>query len=137
MNLKGKLASLIYAPVLLACAFFAGFDTFGFAFGIGDGRGQVSLTAGALLIGTLAGGMGLVIAALGSWTRWRGANVIALISLLIVWPAAMLYGWQGVHAYWIDTQLGMHFSLWVWSSAILPPLLGVVGAALSWARVRG
>ena len=136
MNLKGKLVSLIFALVLLGCAFFAGFDTFGFAFGIGDGGGQVSLAAGTFLIGTLAGGVGLVIAALGSWTRWRGANVIALVSILIVLPAAVLYGWQGVRAYWIDTQLGMHFGLWAWSSAILPPFLGVVAGGLSWVRLR-
>jgi hypothetical protein len=61
MNLKGKVASLVYALVLLGCAFFAGFDAFAFAFAIGDGGGQVSLTAGTLLIGKLAGGVGLVL----------------------------------------------------------------------------
>jgi hypothetical protein len=136
MNPKGKFVSLIYTLALLGCAFFAGFDTFAFAFGIGDGGGQVSLVAGTLLIGTLAGGVGLAIAALGSWTRWQGANVIALISVLIVLPAAVLYGWNGVHAFWIDTQHGMHFGLWAWSSAILPPFLGVAAAGLSWVRFR-
>ena len=136
MNLKRKLVSLIYALVLLGCAFFAGFDTFGFAFGIGDGGGQVSVAAGTFLIGTLAGGVGLIIAALLSWTRWPGTNIIALVSILIVLPAEVLYGWQGVRANWLNTQLGMHFGFWNWSSAILPPFLGVVAAGLSWGRLR-
>jgi hypothetical protein len=67
MTLKGNVVSLVYALVLLECPFFAGFNTFAFAFAIGDGGGQVSLAAGTLLIGTLAGGVGLVIAALGSF----------------------------------------------------------------------
>jgi hypothetical protein len=136
MNLKGKIVSLIYAMVLLGCAFFGGLDTFAFAFGIGDGGGQVSLAAGTLLLGTLAGGVGLVIAALGSWARWRGISLIALVSVLIVLPAAVLYGWQSVHAFWINTQLGMHYGLWAWGSAILPPFLCLVAAGLSWIRFR-
>ena len=136
MNLKAKFVSLIYTLVLLACAFFAGFDTFGFAFAIGDGGGQVGLAAGTLLIGTLAGGVGLVIAALGSWTRSRGISLIALVSVLVVLPAAVLYSWQGVHAFWMNTQLGMHYGLWDWASTILPPFLGLVAAGLSWIRFR-
>jgi len=136
MNLKGKIVSLIYALVLLGCALFAGYDTFAFAFGIGDGEGQVSIAAGTLLIGTLAGGVGLVIAALGSWTRSRGISRIALVSVLVVLPAAVLYGLQSVHAFWINTQLGMHYGLWAWASAILPPFLCLVAAGLSWIRFR-
>ena len=64
MNLKGEIVPLIYPLVLLGCAFFAGFDTFAFAFAIGDGGGQVSLATGTLFIGTLVRGVGLVIAAL-------------------------------------------------------------------------
>jgi hypothetical protein len=136
MNLKGKMGSLIYALVLLGCAFFAGFDTLAFAFSIGDGGGQVSLATGTLLIGTLVGGVGLVIAALGSWTRWRTIGIIALVSVLVVLPAALLYGWESVHAFWFNTQLGMHYGLWAWSSAILPPFLGLAAAGLSWIRFR-
>jgi hypothetical protein len=136
LTLKGKAVSLVYALVLLGCAFFAGFDTLGFAFAIGDGGGQVSLAAETLLIGTLAGGVGLVIAALGSWTRRPGMSLIAFVSVLIVLPSAVLYGWQSVRAFWINTQLGMHFGLWAWASAILPPFLGLVAAGLSWVRFR-
>ncbi len=136
MNPTGKLFSLVYALVLLGCAFFAGFDTFAFAFGIGDGGGQVSLAAATLLIGTLAGGVGLVIAALGFWTRWPSINLIALVSALIVMPAAVLYGWQDVYAMLIDTRLGMHFGAWRWISATLPPFLGLLAAGLSWVRFR-
>jgi len=114
----------------------AGLDAFGFAFAIGDGGGQVSLVDGTLLIGTLAGGAGLVIAALGSWIRWRGISLTALVSVLVVLPAAVLYGWQDVRASWINTQLGMHYGLWAWASAILPPFLGLVVAGLSWIRFR-
>jgi hypothetical protein len=135
MNLKGKIVSLIYALVLLGCAFFARFDTFAFAFGIGEGGEPVGLAAGTLLIGTLAGGVGLVIAALGSWTRSRGISLLALVSVLVVLPAAVLYGWQDVRASWINTQLGMHYGLWVWTSAILPPFLCLVAAGLSWIRL--
>src|SRR4051794_18216845 len=88
MDLKGRIVSLIYALVLLGCALFAGFDTWAFAFAIGDGGGQVGLAAGTLLIATLAGGVGLVIAALGSWTRWPGISIIALVSVFVVLPAA-------------------------------------------------
>jgi len=128
--------NLIYALVLLGCAFFAGFDTFAFAFAIGDGGGQVSLAAGTLLIGTLAGGVGLVIAVFGSWTRSPRISLLALVSILIVLPAALLYGWQGVHAFRINTQLGMHYGLWAWALAILPPFLGLMAAGLSWVRFR-
>jgi hypothetical protein len=118
MNLEGKIVSLVDALLLLGCAFFAAFDTFAFAFGIGDGGGQVSLTAGTLLIGTLAGGVGLVIAALGSWIRRPGISLIALVSVLIALPAAVLYGWASIRAFWINTKQGMHYGSWAWASAI-------------------
>ena len=136
MNGKGKLVSLVFVLVLLGCAFSAGFDTFAFAFGIGDGGGRVGVVAGTFLIGTMAGGVGLIIAALLSWTRWRGTNLIALVSVLIVLPAAVLMGWNGGRAYWLNTQIGMHFSFWSWSSVILPPFLCVAAAGLSWVRFR-
>lgn len=136
MNQKDKIVSLVYALVLLGCALFAGFDTFAFTFAIGEGGGQISFAAEILLIGTMAGGVGLVIAALGSWTRWPGISLIALVSVLIVLPAAVLYGWQGVRASWINTELGMHYGFWGWASAILPPFLGLVAAGLSWVRFR-
>lgn len=136
MNPEGKFVSLIYALVLLGCAFFAGFDTFAFAFAIGDGGGQVSFVTGTLLIGTLAGGIGLVIAALVSWIRSPRISLLALVSILVVLPAAMLYGWQSIHAFWRNTQLGMHYGLWDWASAILPPFLGLIAAGLSWIRYR-
>jgi len=136
MNLEGKIVSLVHALLLFSCAFFAAFDTFAFAFGIGDGGGQVSLTAGTFLIGTLAGGVGLVIAALGSWIRRPGISLIALVSVLIALPAAVLYGWTSFRAFWINTKLGMHYDSWAWASAILPPFLGLAAAGLSWARFR-
>jgi hypothetical protein len=136
MNLKGKFISLIYALTLLGCAFFAGLDAFGFAFAIGDGDGQVGLASGTLVIGTLVGGVGLVIAALGSWTRWRGISLIALVSALVVLPAAVLYGWGNGRANWINTRHGMHFGWWSWASAILPPFLDLAALGLSWLRFR-
>jgi hypothetical protein len=136
MNPTGKVASLVYALVLLACAFFAGFDTFAFGFAIGDGGGQVGVAAGALLIGTLVGGAGLAIASLGSWTRWRAVSLIALASALVVLPAAVLYGWQSASAFWVNTHLGMHYEPWAWVSAILPPFLGLTAMVLSWVRFR-
>jgi hypothetical protein len=133
MNLSGK---IIYALVLLGCACFAGFDTFAFAFGIGDGDGQVSFLAGTILIGTLAGGVGLVIAALGSWTRSRGISKLAIVSILVVLPAAVLYGSQSARAFWINTQHGYHYGPWAWASAVLPPFLGLLAVGLSFMRLR-
>lgn len=136
MNPTGKLVSLAYALVLLACALAAGFDTWAFAFAIGDGGGQVGLAAGTLLIGTLIGGVGLVVAALASWTRWRSYSMIAFVSALIVLPAAAIYGWAGTRANWLNTQHGMHFPLWNWALCILPPFLGLLAVTLSWVRFR-
>ena len=136
MNPTGKVASLVYALVLLGCAYFAGFDTFAFAFAIGDGDGRVSVAAGILLIGTLVGGAGLAIASLGSWTRWRPLSLIALVSALVVLPATVLYEWQSANAFWVNTRLGMHYGLWAWVSAILPPFLGLTATVFSWVRFR-
>jgi hypothetical protein len=136
MPLKGKVISLAYALVLLACAFFAKRNTFAIGFAMGDGEAQAGLAGGAFLIGTLAGGAGLVIAALGAWTRRPGMSLLAVISVLIVLPSAVLYCWLAVPAYWINTQRGMHYGLWAWASAILPPFLGLVAAGLSWVRFR-
>ena len=136
MDPTGKVVSLFYAILLLGCAFFAGFDTFAFAFAIGDDGGQVGVAAGILLIGTLVGGAGLAIASLGSWTRWRAVSLIALVGALVVLPAAVLYGWQSTNAFWINTHLGMHYGPQAWASAILPPFLGLTVVAWSWARFR-
>jgi hypothetical protein len=136
MNLKAKILSLLFALLLLACACFAGFDTFAFAFAIGDGDGQVGVATGILLIGTLAGGVGSIIAAFGSWSRRRGISLIALVSVLIVLPAAVLYGWGSVHAFWHNTKVGFHYGFWAWTSAILPPFLCLLAAGLSLVRLR-
>jgi hypothetical protein len=128
MTVNDNISSLVFALLLLACACFAGFDTFAFAFGIGDGGGQVGLTTGTLLIATLAGGVGLIIAAIGSWSRRPGISLLALISAFIVLPAAVLYGWGSVHVFWHNTKVGLHYSIWAWASAILPPFLCLVAA---------
>jgi hypothetical protein len=136
MNPTGKVASFVYALVLLGCAYFAWFDTFAFAFAIGEGDGQVSFAVGTLLIGTLVGGAGLAVASLGSWTRWRAVSLIALVSALLVLPSAVLYGWLTAKAFWMNTRLGMHFGPWAWASAILPPFLGLAAVVFSWTRFR-
>lgn len=136
MNPTGKVASLVYVLLLLACAFFAGYDSFWTAFGIGDGGGQVGIIAGALLIGTLAGGAGLAIASLGSWTRSRAVSLIALVSALAELPMAVLFGWGQARACWIDSQHGFHYSVWEWAAEILPTFLGLAAAVWSWVRFR-
>ena len=136
MNLTGKVASLVYALLLLACAFFAGYDTFWTAFGIGDGDGQIGVAAGALLISTLLGGIGLTFASLGSCTRWPTVSLIALVSALAVLPMAVLFGWGQARASWIDSHLGFHYSVWQWAAEILPPFLGLAAAVWSGARFR-
>jgi hypothetical protein len=102
---------LAYALLLVGCALFAGFDVFAFAFAVGDGGGQVGLAAGTLLLGTLVGGLGLLVATLGCWSWRRSLSLTALVSVLIVMPAAVLYGWQSVRAFTINTRLGMHYGL--------------------------
>jgi hypothetical protein len=136
MNSTGKAASLVYVLLLLACAFFAGYDTFWTGFAIGDGGGLVGFAAGALLIGTLVGGAGLAIASLGSWTGSRGVSLIALVSTLAVLPMAVLFGWGQARACWINSQLGFHYSVWEWTAYILPPFLGLAAAVWSWVRFR-
>ena len=138
MTLREKLVAPLNALVLLGCAFFAGSDTLGIAFAMGEspGGGQVDLAAGTLLIGTLAGGVGLIIAALGSWTRRPSVSVIALVSVLVVLPEAVLYSWQNTQASVTNTKLGMHYSLWAWTSDILPSVLCLGAGALSWIRLR-
>ena len=136
MNPTAKVASLVFAPVLLGCVFCAGFDTFAFAFAIGDSGGQVDVAAGALLIGTLMGGAGLAIALPRSWTRWRVVTLIALVCALLVLPAAVLHAWQSANAFWVNTHPGMHYGPSAWVSAILPPFLGLTAVVLSWVRFR-
>ena len=133
MNLAGR---IVYSLVLFACAAFAAFDTFAFAFGIGDGGGQASLLAKTFLIGTLAGGVGLVIAALASWTRSPGISIFAIVCILVVLPAAVMFGWQSVRAFSNNTQHGYHYGWGAWASAILPPFLTLLAVALSWIRLR-
>jgi len=136
MNRESKYVEPVNALVLLACAFFAGLDAFAFIYQIGDADGHTSLAAGTLLIGTLLGCIGLLIAALGSWTRRPGISLTALVSVLVVLPAAVLYGWQSVYAFTINTKLGMHYGLWAWASAIIPPFLCLAAAGFSWLRFR-
>lgn len=138
MNPTGKIVSLVYAVVLLECAFFAGYDDFAFGFAIGDGGGRVSIPAGVLLIGTLVGAAGLALTSLGSWTRWRTVSMTALVSAVVVFPAAVLYGWGDAHAMWMNSHHGLHYSYGpvAWTTAILPPFLDVAAVAFSWARFR-
>ncbi len=136
MNPTGKVVSLIYVVVLLECAFFAGYDDFAFAFAIGDGDGRVTIPIGVLLIGTLVGAVGLAIASLGSWTRWRAVSMTALVSAVVVFPAAILYGWESANAMWINSHHGMHYGPPLWIAAVLPPILDLAAVAFSWARFR-
>lgn len=136
MNPTAKVVSTVHAALLLACAFFAGFDDLAFAFAIGEGGMQASGAIGALLIATLAGGAGLMIASFGSWTRWRMLSLLALLSAVFVLPAAVFYGWQTTHAIWINSHHSIHYSPWTWASAILPPFLDLAALALSWLRFQ-
>ena len=136
MNMRGKALSLVYAFVLLECAFFAGYDDFAFAFAIGDDGAPTSIPVRALLIGTLVGAAGLAIASLGSWTRWRAVSLTALVSAVVVFPAAILYGWQSSNAMWNNSHHGMHYGPPLWTAAILPPVLDLAAVAFSWVRLR-
>jgi hypothetical protein len=136
MNPTGKVVSLVYALVLLACGLAAGLDIFALGFGIGDGGGHIGPVVGTFMIATLLGGSGLTIAAFGSWTRWRAVSLIAFVSALLVLPAAVLYGWQSAWAFSVNSRLGYHYGFWVWASAILPPFLGPAVAVFSWIRSR-
>lgn len=136
MNLTGKFVWFPFFVLLLACAGFAGYQTFGFAFGIGESGGPISAIAAIFLIGTLVGGAGLVIAALGSWSPWRAFSLIALVSVVVVLPASVLFCRQDAWAMWVNSGLGYHFGAWRWASAILPPFLDLAALWLSWVRFR-
>ncbi|MGB9030513.1 MAG: hypothetical protein WCC27_10375 [Acidobacteriaceae bacterium] len=103
MKPNSRIFTLVYGVVLLGCAFFAGFDWFGYAFGLGEAGTTPGLTDEILLKGTLAGGAGLVIAAWLSWNRWRAVNLVALVCALAVLPLAAILGWWGLRANWLNT----------------------------------
>jgi hypothetical protein len=136
MNLTGKFVWFPSSVLLLACAGFAGYQTFGFAFGMGESGGPQSALAAAFLLGTLFGGAGLVIAALGSWSHWRPFSFIAMVSVMVVFPASVLFGRQDAWAMWVNSGLGYYFGAWRWSLAILPPFVDSAALWLSWVRFR-
>jgi hypothetical protein len=131
-----KIGSLIYALLLVACACFAGLEIFGFAFAIGDGGGTIGLGMGIFFIATLAGAIGLVATAGGSWTRSRTVSRISCASAVLVLPAAGLYGWQDVVAMWHNSQIGYHYGPFHWASALLPVPFDLAALLFSGLRLR-
>ena len=136
MNSTGKIASLSFALLLVASACFAGFEVFGFAFGIGDGGGTIGLGIGAFFIATIAGAVGLVISSLGSWTRSRAVIWIAIASSLLVLPAAVLFCWGQGGALWHNSQVGYHYGPLAWTSVLLPVPFDLAALLLSGLRFR-
>jgi hypothetical protein len=55
---------------------------------MGESKGQknalVSAIAAIFLMGTVSGGAGLVIAALGSWSHWRAISLIGFVSQMVL-----------------------------------------------------
>lgn len=136
MNPTGKIASFVYAFVLIACACFAGFEVFGFAFAIGDGDGKIGLGTDIFLIGTLVGAAGLFLAVLGSWTRSRAVSLVALSSAILVFPAAGLFCWAQGGAFFHNTRVGFSYSPSAWASVLLPVPLDLAAVLLSGLRLR-
>jgi hypothetical protein len=136
MNPNGKVLLVVYAVVLLGCAYYVGYDTSGVAFGIGESNESIGLVWGTFLIATLVGGAGLVIAALLSWTRWRAVNLIGLACALTVLPLSGIVGCTGVHACWFNAKTITLCPRLEWASIILPAPLDLVAVALSWLRFR-
>jgi hypothetical protein len=83
---------------------------------------------------TLAGAVGLLIAAVGSWTSSRVLRLIALVGVLVVLPGTVLSCWQGVRAFWYNAQIGFHYGAFAWASVLVPVPLDL--AALAWTGVR-
>jgi len=127
-------ASVVYALLLAACAFFAGFAVFGFAFAIGDGGGSVGPGMAFFLIATLVGAVALGIGALSCWARNRVIRGIALAGVLLVLPAGFLFTRENGWAMWSYAQTGYHYGASAWSSVLLPVPLDLV--ALVWSGLR-
>ncbi|HUD55964.1 MAG TPA: hypothetical protein VMR02_12095 [Terracidiphilus sp.] len=119
MNLTRWPVTVVYAVLLLGCVGFALYQTWGAMFAMGESETAVGLVAGAFLIVTVLGAAGLVIGALGSWTRWRSYSVIALVGALGVLPMAALFCRQNRGA--ID---------------FLAIALDLAAVSLSWLRFR-
>jgi hypothetical protein len=132
----GKIGSFVYALVLVGCACFAGSEVFGFAFAIGDGDGKIGLGIGAFFIATLAGAVGLVIAAIGSWTRSRAVSLIALAGALLVLPSAVLFCRAQGGALWHNSQVGFNYGPLAWASVLLPLPLDLAALLLSGLRFQ-
>jgi hypothetical protein len=137
MNTTGKIASLGFFLLLVASACFAAAELFEWAFAIGDAEGTVSRGTGIFLFGTLVGAIGLVVAALCAWTRWRVINLIALVSAILVFfmgaymaCAMTLSDWQNAHIG--AGQPGLARQIYY----TLPPILAIAVGRLSWLRFR-
>ena len=119
MNLTRWPVTLVYTVLLLSCAGFALYQTWGAMFAMGESETPVGLGVGALLIVTLLGAAGLVIGALGSWSRWPIYSKIPLVGALGVLPIAALFCRQNRGA--ID---------------FLAIALDLAAVSLSWLRFR-
>jgi len=137
MNLTRWPISVVNAVLLVGCAGFALFQTWGFMFAMGEAETAVGLGVAALLIVTLLGTAGLVIGALGSWSRWPIYSMIPLVSGLCVLPTAVLFFWQEGRASWQNMQTGAYYSgPFVWASILLPVPLDLAALLLSGLRFR-
>ncbi|MGO9940879.1 MAG: hypothetical protein ACLPH3_24730 [Terracidiphilus sp.] len=137
MNLTGWPVSLLFAVLLVSCAGVALYQTWGFMFAKGEAEAAVGLGVVAVLFVTLLGAAGLVIGALGSWSRWPIYSKIPLVSALCVLPAAVLFCWQQGGAYWRNTQIGVfHYGPLAWASVLLPLPLDLAAVLLSGLRFR-
>jgi hypothetical protein len=137
MNLARWPVTVFYAVLLFSCAWFALFQTWGFMFAMGEAETPVSLGVGALLIVTVLGAAGLIIGALGSWSRWPIYSKISLVSALCVLPTAILFCWQEGMASWQNMQTGAYYSgPMTWASVLLPVPLDLAALLLSGLRFR-
>jgi hypothetical protein len=122
MNLTRMLVNLVYAVLLLGCACFARYQLFGLMFGIGESGTPIGPIIGTFLIGTMFGAVGLLIAALGSWTQWPALSILALGCSLGVLPATILFCWNnGLRTPIVD---------------ILAPVFDLTAFIWSWLRFR-
>jgi hypothetical protein len=132
---RKTLLSIAYGLLLLACAVFAFFAVWGFAFAIGDGGGTPSPSMEMFMDVTLAGAAVLFIASLFCWSRRRVIPAIALIGVLLVLPATAVSCRNDTAADWYNSSHNsFHPSLFAWALALWPVPLDL--AAIIWSAMR-
>ncbi len=105
--------SLVYALLLVGCAYFAGHQVFGIMFGIGESGESIGLLGGAFLIVTALGTVGFGIAAVGAFSKVRAFGFLGVASAVAVLPASGFLAWQEFLPFALDLAAIALSVLWL------------------------